>query len=180
MRIHTGEKPHVCKLCVQTFTHATSLKSHMKIHTGEKHFVSVYNNWQITWWTSNIISERVYLFVTILPPTPVTRTCSMWTSTRYHIDCTVLYCTLLYCTVLYCTVLYCTVLYCTVLYCTVHYCTVLYCTVLYCTVLYCSVLYCERVFQIYSQHLIISQYIVLPFWKLSVCLCKSNYIKIRF
>ena len=36
MLTHTGEKPHVCKICQKGFTTMGSLKQHMLIHTGEK------------------------------------------------------------------------------------------------------------------------------------------------
>ena len=36
MRIHTGEKPHPCKECNQTFSRSGHLNSHMRTHTGEK------------------------------------------------------------------------------------------------------------------------------------------------
>ncbi len=35
-RIHTGEKPYKCSHCDQRFSHSGALKTHERIHTGEK------------------------------------------------------------------------------------------------------------------------------------------------
>ena len=36
MKIHSGERPHHCSQCEQTFYLAYNLKVHERIHTGEK------------------------------------------------------------------------------------------------------------------------------------------------
>ena len=39
MRIHTGDRPFVCKICDNKFTKRRRLKNHIRIHTGAKPFV---------------------------------------------------------------------------------------------------------------------------------------------
>lgn len=39
MRIHTGERPHMCSVCSKTFIQSGQLVIHMRTHTGEKPYV---------------------------------------------------------------------------------------------------------------------------------------------
>ena len=36
--IHTGEKPHACKICGQRFTQKSIVREHEMKHTGDKPF----------------------------------------------------------------------------------------------------------------------------------------------
>uniref|UniRef100_A0A8C7GWZ9 Zinc finger protein 2 homolog n=1 Tax=Oncorhynchus kisutch TaxID=8019 RepID=A0A8C7GWZ9_ONCKI len=42
MRVHTGEKPYGCSHCTKRFSHSHQLKMHERVHTGEKPFQCIY------------------------------------------------------------------------------------------------------------------------------------------
>ena len=37
-RMHSGEKPCICKICEKSFTNSASLTNHKRMHTGETSF----------------------------------------------------------------------------------------------------------------------------------------------
>lgn len=48
MRVHTGEKPHMCEHCTKPFSDSSSLARHRRIHSGKRPYKCPYANCQKT------------------------------------------------------------------------------------------------------------------------------------
>ena len=56
MRIHSGEKPYICNQCDFTSAHKGSLTSHFRTHTGEKRTSATTAN-------MHVIKKAVWTFI---------------------------------------------------------------------------------------------------------------------